>query len=155
MREGIGLYRGKREDNGEWVEGYFCKKYFQEFPHDRYVIQYETKNDSKMWKPDYMVAEVAPETIGQFAFIDKNGKRAFEDDIVKYKMAYRFSHEDCNDADIVKEVVGVVKFSNGCFSPRPYASVCEDYWYSNGAYDFEVIGNIHDNPELLHNTEKI
>ena len=40
------LVKGKRKDNGEWIEGYLCIKYFQEIPHDRFVIQYKPKNNT-------------------------------------------------------------------------------------------------------------
>ena len=137
MRENIGLYRGKRKDNGEWVRGFLCKKYFQEFPHDRYVIQYETKYDSKMWKPDYMVAEVTPATVGACSLVpDKNGKLIFEGDICKHRSNYSGNF-----------IISVVTYADGCF-----LAMADNNSGFNLSDKLEVIGNIHDNPELLQNT---
>ena len=88
---------------------------------------------------------------------DKNGKKIFEGDIVKYKTVCRFT----DDEDLKEfgnkhpdktwnhiEVVKWVKKSSR-FAPAPQRNDCEDYYYSTGTYDFEVVGNIYDNPELL------
>ena len=115
------LFRGKRIDNGEWVEGDLAHSYLK--VEDNCIIN----------KCGYH--QVIPETVGQFTGLtDKNGKKIFEGDIVK-------------DA----HHTGVVSF--GEFN----CSCCEGVYgwsFSNGAdirYHsiHEVIGNTHDNPELL------
>ena len=85
------FFRGKRTDNSEWVEGYLCRKYFQELPHDRYAIMYKTEYDAKRWQPDYMTAEVIPSTIGQYTGINVGSEKLFEGDIVE-------CHEDYDDS---------------------------------------------------------
>jgi uncharacterized phage protein (TIGR01671 family) len=142
MREII--FRGKRVDNGEWVEGYFCKKYFQEPPHERSVIQYKTERDSKMWKPDYMAEEIIPESISEFTGLtDKNGNKIFEGDICQDEHSVVLvlwqSHKWC-----CKVLKGCV-LSRGCAFPLWQWDNCPE----NGNRQLEVIGNIHDNPELL------
>lgn len=143
MRENIGLYRGKRIDNDEWVEGFLCKKYFHEAPNDRYVIQYKTVQDGKMWRPDYMVAEVDQETIGQYTGrIDKNKKRVFEGDIIRL----------CNGLPGFD--VGVILWDDNdqaylIVSDPVGKLILDDFGHYGRPEYYEVIGNICDNPELL------
>lgn len=130
-------FRGKRTDNGEWVEGlynYFnwvnsLTREFIETTHHILPIGYQ---DS---------FKVFPETVGQFTGLtDRNGTPIFEGDIFRTK-------EFC--------LVGIpysahnheVIFKNGCFLLNkvkgPYMALAA--WNKMG----EVIGNIHDNPELI------
>ena len=79
---------------------------------------------------------------------DKNGKEIYEGDIVKYKIGNRIYDEE-EEPGISTEEIGVVEFKDGEFYPRPHYNYCEDGWYASIFYDFEVIGNIYKNPELL------
>ena len=96
---------------------------------------------------------VNPETVGQFTGMpDKNGKGIFEGDIVKFT-SNPFEHS----------YVGEVVFHNGAFCIKykvwktriDYHRIGKtDTWQDMGAsgevtYSYEIIGNIHDNPELL------
>lgn len=98
---------------------------------------------------------VTPETIGQYTGVtDKNGTKIFEGDIVKYKDACKFSDNDeMEEAEEQYLCTNVVKFKNGRFFPLPQRYDCEDYFFSYGSYDFEVVGNVHDNPELLRGND--
>jgi uncharacterized phage protein (TIGR01671 family) len=74
---------------------------------------------------------------------DKNGVEIYEGDIVKYVLwgnEYETWTEDRID---------FIEFKDGEFYPRPISNMCEDGWYSDGLKDFEVIGNIYENKELL------
>ena len=80
---------------------------------------------------------VIPETVGQYTGLtDKNGKKIFEDDIVNFKTtAYHF--KNCR-----------IKFQS-CYGR--YCAI-DNKWYEypmDKTFEYEVIGNIHDNPELL------
>lgn len=129
------LFRGKRKDNGEWVEGYFCRRYFPELPHDRCVIQYKTES-TKEWRPAYMVAEVIPKTVGQYTGLsDKNGKKIFEGDIVTNPKG---------------DIGRVTWYEEHCAFMIYSITENKVYWlFDNDFSLIEIIGNIHDNPELL------
>ena len=129
------LFRGKRVDNGEWVYGSFCMDAREQFDNlcccDGFIRLYD-KNKGKM-----QMHEVERATVGQYTGLkDKNGQRIFEGDIVE---GYDFSEDDG---------FGLVRWDDGGFW------VGNDDWWGTFSdnYDgdsFEVIGNIHDNPELV------
>ena len=85
---------------------------------------------------------------------DKNDKEIYEGDIVKYKFLSGFDCEDkyglYKDGGKPYEVEKpkVIEFKDGAFT-REYYHKCEDGFYSWREFDFEVIGNIYENPELL------
>ena len=120
------LFRGKQVDNGEWAYGSLIleKNAFDE----RLILAIISDADENE-------TLVNPETVGQYTGLcDKNGTRIFEGDIIRDE-----------DGDIM-----VVKWqSEGAvfvLEPKPYASI---YFYGTLSSRIEVIGNIHDNPELL------
>lgn len=127
------LFRGKRIDNGEWVEGDFCR------PNN---ICFEKIGYDELLERDDLVIHdyaVALETVGQFTGLkEKNGKKIFEGDIL-----------DCGDR-IVE-----VKWNNKCGTWDSEFIRYSGQLNSNGIqvvdwkFRATVIGNIHDNKELL------
>ena len=130
------LFRGKRADNGEWVEGDVLQTRYHS-GHIEYQIMPQT--------PVSSAYPVIPETVGQYTGLtDRNGKKIFEGDICKFK---RF-----NDVHVGKVVFNVTTASFimwyqpivGAYGEKAtqkmLLSVCDN---------IEVIGNIHDNPELM------
>ena len=121
------LFRGKRLDNGEWVYGSLVT--FNGF---HVIVDHHTPNGDEV--------RVIANTVGQYTGLqDKNGKESWEGDLV---MA------DTNDEDHpMSELPFVIVFSDGAFC---IAEDEESPWAPIDTFmDMEVIGNIHDNPDLL------
>lgn len=128
------LFKGKRVDNGEWVEG----NLLEGINSGTWLIQH--------WDEErgYCMDEVIPDTISQFTGLtDKNGVKIFEGDYIVCYGGLRL--EKYPDRGVV--VYNVTSF---CMQ----AKTCNgDPWkfsinFSDGT-EIEVIGNIHDNHELL------
>lgn len=117
------LFRGKRVDNGGWVEGIYVNK-----QHIGILMLY-----------DINLIKVDPFTVGQYTGLDDaNGKPIFEGDILK-PAGWR-----CGEimwSPYACKFVIIARGENGN----------EDGFELDGeeAENCKVIGNIHDNPELL------
>jgi uncharacterized phage protein (TIGR01671 family) len=133
------LFRGKELNTGEWVEGYFIK--------GRYYLNEEEINAiaplDLAFFPHCELSEyvnVVPETVGQFTGLtDKNGKRIFEGDIVSGLFFFGLS------------VNAVVTFQDGAFGLEQRRGKIKTFWAFTSVcnVEYEVLGNIHDSPELL------
>ena len=130
------LFRGKRIDNDEWVEGYYVRLYGSNGRVSRRIYTSCAEVDCGDYYPDFF--EVQPATVGQYTGLkDKTGKRIFEGDELGWHNGR-----------------GAVNFDGGCFCVRLHGEI-EHYGRNNPAIDvifnlypeLEVIGNIHDNPE--------
>lgn len=129
------LFRGKRTDNGKWVEGYFWRGVDHIYMIPSHVgIGYD---DKTKYMSAYAV-EVGPETLCHYTGLtDKNGKRIWENDIVRIE----------NSMD---EGIGSIEFYDGMWyvDGEPNNSLY-DIVECDDVAEVEVIGNIFDNPELL------
>lgn len=127
------LFRGKSKDTGEWVYGSLVHQtQYYGLPVDYYHILY----DGEFHADYYGSTEVFPETVGQFTgLFDKNGKKIFEGDILKGE---NWLHRDHNIHRVVYHEGGFYLIDKD-----------GDPWHHDHVEDIEVIGNIHDNPELL------
>lgn len=108
---------------------------------------------------EYDEIEVQHETVGQCTGLtDKNGVRIFEGDIVRtetekeyenYRFEVRFGL--CGGEKNVEHEVGYIGFFFDVISDSKWikSSIRKDPVYFLNAYPVSVIGNIHDNPELL------
>lgn len=129
------LFRGKRTDNDEWVKGFYCM--FNGKKHLIYTGYAEV--DCGDYYPDAF--EIDPSTVGQYTGLtDKYGEKIFEGDIVKRNWLGGIYHYGiCYDK-------GLASF----IGQRNAKFVTFDY----DADEFEIIGNVYDNPELLKESEQ-
>ena len=129
------LFRGKRADNGEWIEGYFLPgNERQSLRPCIFVYLPETQS--------FECFDIDIDTLGEYTSLtDKNGTRIFEKDIVKYKETGLNAFGKME----TRETKSIVKYNAPCFSPFE-TDLYEDYVMPE---ETEVIGNIYDNPELL------
>lgn len=127
MREII--FRGKRLDNGKWIEGYYMQR------NNKPRIVVEKNNNLEVY-------EVNPSTVGQYTGLkDKNGKRIWEGDVLLSESWCKGSRSKNPYHTVLWEGVSWrAKGYNGELEVNPDLDVKND---------FEVIGNIHDNPELI------
>lgn len=142
------LFRGKRKDNGEWIYGSLIQ-------HDKCFI---CSDDEQR--------EVCPETVGEYTGInDMNGTLIFEGDIVRTQ---EYQDRPYSSRAKKKRHIGVVKYIISTFNDLnpdsdAYRQVYDAQWLVDvkdyGRYGYggwstfwkcEVVGNIHDDPELLN-----
>ena len=135
------LFRGKR--GNQWVLGSliqvenFCCILGEDDGSDKDYPYL----DGDLGVIDGQATPVIPETIGQYTGLtDKNGKKIFEGDILAFsdRLVYVRWHDYCGcwDCSYIKAIEG-----------KP--TLHEDRSPNKWRYNAEIIGNIHDNPELL------
>lgn len=130
------LFRGKRKDNGEWIEGI-------PFPDDNWGMTICRYNQMDV---NIEESEVDPSSVGRStALVDANGATIFEGDIIKTKYG---------------RLCKVVWLSSDCaqcwdlvpIEDKPPYLDKYDLWRSE---NLVIIGNIYDNPELLKGDAEI
>ena len=126
------LFRGKRTDGGEWVYGDLIKNsVIDPFTYISKGTGYKI-DDTEIGKP----IKILPDTTGQYTGLtDKNGKKIFEGDIVlrhDKKAEVRYQPSEF-----------VLVFPD---NPYPQCGLLTTSYLNENK---KVIGNIHDNPELL------
>lgn len=125
------LFRGKRVDNGEWIQGYPCHYGWIGKEKD-YII------------PDYAsalyTAEVDPETVGQYIGIeDENGRQICDGDIVWCEADEEYGRVEW-DKDTARFVVR-------------FSTFIADFDNLYGD-EIEIVGNAYDNPEMMEEIEE-
>ena len=138
------LFRGKSLDNGKWESGYLLENQGRTFI-------YQATNDNG--RISVAAVEVDPATVGQYTGLkDKNGERIWEGDILKWDdqsngRYWRFAvvkidpdiQFDCSPIDCI----------NGVLNSSRYNFRFGNFAYKDTDNHLYVIGNIHDNADLI------
>ena len=132
------LFKAKRIDNGEWVEGWLF------LTEDNTYIAYVSQFDDDLFlSPKNIFIAVDIETICQYTGLtDKNGNKIWENDLIEVKNGK--SH-----------FISQIEWDDWCkgfmFQDTKTTACGMDAFSDSGCYhfDYEVIGNIFDNPELI------
>ena len=126
-------FRGKRIDNGEWVYGYF-----QICPTNGTIIR-EIKTG--------FIYEILPKTVGQYTGLkDKKGKEIYEGDVFTANGKYPKVIEYC------EERAGFCVINIDDIKNKDWKDIKQfpgQNWWNEYKRGIEIIGNIHDNPELM------
>ncbi|MBR1750906.1 MAG: hypothetical protein IJ740_08510 [Ruminococcus sp.] len=125
------LFRAKRDDNGEWVYGYYV--HLPDAAGSVHIMHVPARNPDERNNAFYIV----PTTLGQFTGLtDSSGKRIFEGDIL--------ATYDPDDGR------GAVEYDS---EETQFAVTFDNAYYGLGSNfhgtDLTVVGNIHDEPELF------
>lgn len=130
------LFRGKSKDNGKWVEGFYhCVTDNYTPKNIHYITTFKRIDNGEIVLTGPF--EVIPETVGQYTGLkDKNGRKIFEGDIVRY------------GTDIYEVVFGT-RCGCGYFGIKMSHIETWNFCNITPANLMEIIGNIHDDPELL------
>lgn len=141
MRENMGIYRGKRKDTEEWVEGNLIESDNSHYPMVLigHVITSRDKHTNALSFDGFDLCEVDPSTVGQYTGLrDKNGECIFEGDVLTVDGEDGFFVLEFQE-DTARFVMSgdciVVDFDN--------------FW----SYEVEVVGNRVDSSELLEVSE--
>ena len=133
------IFKGKRKDNSEWVEGYLLK------------VKTLSPSSAK-WVEKTLILiqqdeiyEVLPETVGQYTGRNVGADKLFEGDIIEWVEDYDDNWGD-SKTYIGRSIV-IWDNDNSCWAVKTdtYIQFFNDFSWDR-CY---VIGNIHDNPELL------
>jgi uncharacterized phage protein (TIGR01671 family) len=140
------VFRGKRLDNNEWSYGDLIQLHDGRMyiVDNRFGAAIDHEGNFINTEAPY-VNKVDPITVGQSTDLpDRNGKTIYEDDYIKYN-------------EWLSPLVHKVFWSMGGFNAAParmsFSSSAED-WQNVGRTDCDILGNVHDNPELEINDVK-
>lgn len=127
------LFKAKRKDSGEWVEGYYrsipCMGMLE-----HYIMPRNPKNRMEQYS-------IAPDTLCQYTGLtDKNGKRIWENDILKAHLDESYPE----DITYIK-----ILWNEGRFCVHENYSTDIEALEKWDAEHFQVCGNIFDNTDLL------
>lgn len=123
-------FRGKRTENLMWIEGGYVE--WVDI-HDHRMFHIISRNGYHN--------DVIPETVGQFTgLLDKNGKEVYEGDIIFE------STDGINTGWEIRYDVSLSQYRAENISDERDDIQLNAVWLDRS----EIIGNIHDNPELIH-----
>lgn len=136
------LFKAKRLDNGEWVEGYYV---YVDYLDEHYILASCKEHDGMHGMLSMKSYKVHPNTLCQFTgLIDKNGNKIWENDIVK---CYADTDDLGNDLFFFYKVLWHENYH--CWWLSDISVLEDEYLHQYNSNDIEVIGNIFDNAELI------
>lgn len=162
------LFRGKGKNSGKWIYGYYAKlddtSYCIKEDYDRHpdnTKHYIVMDCMTDWglPNDHRLYEVDPATVAQYTGIrDKDGTMIYEGDILAID-AYPYTYD--GEQNYFAEVVcfedmpgfGLYTFKNPASDVRGISAGDTNYMLKYQSFTWKVIGNIHDNPELMEGRE--
>lgn len=120
-------FRGKRPDNGEWIVGSYIEAELRDGSIAHQIVPYKSGG---------VVQEVDPATVGQYIGLQDRGRKDYyEDDLLRTP-----------EGDIMQVIWNGCGFITKCVKPKHKGMINTN----NHAFRMSnIIGNIHDNPELL------
>ncbi len=143
------LFKAKRKDNGEWVEGQYVY-ITNPLTEDGKPIKHLICNGTNIFND-----LIDPDTLCQYTGLtDKNGKKIWENDILRYSYDYDGS-PFLKDGEEIKYRAGAVFWSEWrgswavCGRGNKKCTNNDVFKYNRNPNRTEVNGNIFDNPELL------
>jgi len=140
-------FRGKDAETGEWRHGFLCESEYHDL-----MIQWIDEDGFNWYK-------VVPETVGQYTGLgDKNNRKIFEGDIfgitnnderiknrfyyvVKYIRDGFYLVQKCHEGEYGDRLSKQIELNTN------YCGIAHDI--EAMGFDYAIVGNIHDNPELL------
>lgn len=141
------IFKAKRIDNGEWVEGCIV---IDQSRLDRFKYRIQPIESGVLY-----AQPIDPDTLCQYTGLtDKNGKKIWENDILRYSYDYDGS-PFLKDGEEIKYRAGAVFWSEWrgswavCGRGNKKCTNNDVFKYNRNPNRTEVIGNIFDNPELL------
>ena len=150
------LFKAKRKDNGEWVEGGSLitfldngeKSFFMPQFNEKCICEHDEMTDDILSFSDCRFYKVDPETICRYTGLtDKNDNKIWENDIVCTPYLDPIFGDMINDT-ILKDYTWNVTFTDGCFCVENEDRIIVLRCFTNGK-NVEVLGNIFDNQEIL------
>lgn len=147
------LFRGKPKENSsyeqEWVYGVPVPVEHNTYPTGRIdLVKSVNYNKLDGFIPSWEVCncEIKPETLGEYTGLkDRNGNRIFEGDILSGHLDDLFPENETR-LTVVWHETGWFGWNHGCHA--------FDDFENQFSRQFEIIGNIHDNPELIKGVMK-
>ena len=128
------LFRGKRSKDGKWIYGLLTKDQL-----GHYRIQFDVR---------FFTNVVDSDSVGQFiGRTDKNGTKIFDGDIISANGVVSFAVKYIEERlSFCLANTDELKLNLKCMSPWNPVSAS---WWNEFGKEIEIIGNIHDNPELI------